>query len=68
MDEVSQGRCAEFDSDDPADCAGAIHRAIKSSPEQLRSAEERSATFSWDKSAEALVSAWRTAAEKKASD
>ena len=62
MDEVSRGCCKEFDPNDAVECAAAIQRAIKSTPEELKAAEERSRAFAWDKSAEELVSAWCSAA------
>ena len=66
MDEVSRGHCREFDPKDPVECAAAIQLAIKSTPEELTAAEERSRAFAWDKSAEELVSAWCTAAAETA--
>ena len=62
MDEVAAGCSAEFDADDPADCAAAILRALKSSPEELTAAKKRSRAFDWNKSADKLVAAWRSAA------
>ena len=62
MNEVARGRCVEFDPADAADCAAAIQRAFKSTPERLRAAEERSRAFTWDKSAEELLSVWRSVA------
>ena len=62
MNEVAGGRCVDFDPADAADCAAAIQRAFKSTPERLRAAEERSRAFTWDKSAEELLSVWRSVA------
>ena len=62
MDEVAAECCVEFDPEDPADCARALHSALAMTPKALEAARERSSAFSWDASARLLVDTWLAAA------
>ncbi len=60
--EVAGPDVPSFAPDDPTGCARAIRAALEASAEDLRRGAERAARFSWQRSAELWVEAWRLAA------
>ena len=53
-----------FAPDDPSACAASIRAALNAAPTALEAARARAAGFTWDRSAQRLVAAWRLAAAR----
>jgi glycosyltransferase involved in cell wall biosynthesis len=60
--EVAGEAARTFAPDDPTSCAEALRSAIATPESTLDRAERSAARFTWEKSAEALVSAWTAGA------
>lgn len=58
--EVAGADTPNFDAQDAADCARAIRAALCQGPREIERAAQACARFTWDRSAQLLLQAWRS--------